>query len=1035
MRLKATNRNGDGKAEKGDFMESFSEMVVNKIFANNGILSPAPETVAGVRKVVEYLVGTTANPKRSWDTDFGKCFLLGVDDSFWMKKSGESFHKVFEKVDSIRSHFDAFGDHHCGDMHMVKSKNRYLFFRQNKRNYDPNNETSIPPNINPLAINLGVTTEGKYVTWDGNPLSENLQKPIGTTINFCISPDALIIIPTTEGFRSVYQTEGTLCDSPLASLEGLDANSLEYFSCRPLLTPYIDGYDRSAPTKTPSRKQHNKETPLLSMDDDWGLLSYSESLPQVVLARTKTGESYYAVIDTNEDSSYKVPSGWQKLPGGDAFVVEGKFKGQPLQIREKANGDLEISYAGHVKPLGNGHLNQVTKIAENDSFQSIRTVIYDSQDEVETQILEINLFGDGSMVVKSLPTPGSDFIGAGTSPDKNNQDSDRNKQIAEAEASNIAFRLTNWPYKYRDMLHPIFGASCLTEEDIPIVARIWDRWSHLHDNTIEKKVKLFMGLLPLNGNNLARTTQLVEKANSSKKSVKRPRESSLGMQLAIETLDSWNLPMQKVEEKYLKQLSKDFEEAVAGISKVHFAWTTKSISTNSGSYWENYCKSWVLDTDMNLWAMRYLDTPKLQAENLKIMHVSGQAALLVDHNHQHYLLDIETGSFNPLPSERHWLAGNIYCEKGIYVTPQGDPYLLAEETIAVPKNLNFCPSYSDELRIVPDASGKMLLLNADLSAEFLGVKIDIESTTDYTPVAKVKTSKKSQKTTDNSASPVTHWIYVRDDFGKIRFFNYSAGKLKLEASFDLDSDSSSVLALKKYKGLTLEFSRTEGLLAKIKSQTKPLRLAPPQSQVRNLLVTGKHIAVTYQGTDGKARKNLLTHTQGHYYYKRCEDTRNIFLDPEFNWEENVRTSPRLDELTMDEIFSSLSKSEYKGFHRAILASLTPTEHEIFMRFAKQMRATPTPYQHSNKNASPWAHAQRLTEDNQPSVWDSCYKSWVLFYNCLYLANWNLATALDAVTSFVQGPAVSSGTFSESEIFADAARKTIWDMPDVPQNWL
>ena len=1016
-------------------MESFSEMVVNKIFANNGVLSPAPETVAGVRKVVEYLVGTTANPKRSWDTDFGKCFLLGVDDSFWMKKSGKSFQKVFEKVESIRSHYDAFGNHHCGDMHIVKSSNQYLFFRQNERQYDPNNVASIPPNITPLAINLGVNAEGRFVTWDGNPLPEDLQKPTGTTIDFCISPGALVVFPTIKDFRSVYQTEGKLCDLPLESLEGLDANSLEYFSCRPLLTPNIDGYDRSAPQKVSSRKQHHKQTPLLSMEDDWSLLSDSESVPQLVLARTKSGESYYAVVDTNKDSTYKVPSGWQKVPGGNAFVVEGKFQRRQVKIREKINGDLEIIYAGQVKPLGNGHLNQVTKITENDFFQSIRIVIFDSQDEVETQILEINLFGDGSMAVKSVPTPGSDFIGAGISQEKNNQDSDRNKQIAVVEASNIAFLLTKWPYRYRDMLHPIFGASCLTEEEIPIVARIWDRWSHLHDNTIEKKVKLFMGLLPLNGNNLARTTQLVEKGNSSKKSVKQPRESSLGMQLAMETIDSWDLPIQKVEEKYLKQLSKDFEEAVAGISKVHFAWTTKSVSTNSGSYWENYCKSWVLDTDMNLWAMRYLDTPKLLAKNLKIMHVSGQAALMVDHNHQHFLLDIETGSFNPLPSERHWLAGNIYCEKGIYVTPQGDPYLLAEETIEVPKNLNFCPSFSDELRIVPDASGKMLLLNADLSAEFLGVKIDIDSATDYTPVAKVKTSKKSQKTTDKTASPVTHWIYVRDNFGQIRFFNYSAGKLKLEASFDLDSDSSSVVALKNYKGLTLEYSHTEGLLAKIKSQTKPILLAPPQSQVRNLLVTGKHIAVTYQGTDGKACKNLLTHTQGHYYYKRCEDTRNVFLDPEFNWEENIRTSPRLDELTMDEIFSSFSKSEYKGFHRAILASLTPTEHEIFMRFAKQMRATPTPYQHSNKNASPWAQAQRLTEDNQPSVWDSCYKSWVLFYNCLYLANWNLETALDAVTSFVQGSAISSGTFSESEIFADAARKTIWDMPDVPQNWL
>ena len=417
------------------------------------------------------------------------------------------------------------------------------------------------------------------------------------------------------------------------------------------------------------------------------------------------------------------------------------------------------------------------------------------------------------------------------------------------------------------------------------------------------------------------------------------------------------------------------------------------------------------------------------------MHVSGQTALLEDHNHQHFLLDIETGSFSPLPSERHWLAGNIYCEKGIYVTPQGKPYLLAAETIAVPKNLNFCPSFSDELRIVPDSSGKMLLLNEDLSSEFVGVKIDIDSATDYTPVAKVKTSKKSPKTPDNAVSAVRHWIYVREQSGQIRFFNYSAGKLKLEASFDLGSDSSSVVALKKYQGLTLEYSRTEGVVAKVKSQAKPLLLAPAQSQVRNLLVTGKHIAVTYQGNDGKARKNLLTHMQGHYYYKRCEDSRDIFLDPQFNWEENIRTSPRIDELTMDEIFSSLSKSDYKGFHRAILASLTPKEREIFMRFAKQMRATPTPYQHSNKNASPWAQAQRLTEDNQPSVWDSCYKSWVLFYNCLYLANWNLETALEAVTRFVQGPAISSGAFRELEIFADAARKTIWDMPDVPQNWL
>lgn len=75
--MTATNRNGDGKGEKGDYMESFSEMVVNKIFANNGILSPAPETVAGVRKVVEYLMGSTARPKRSWDTDFGTSFYLG----------------------------------------------------------------------------------------------------------------------------------------------------------------------------------------------------------------------------------------------------------------------------------------------------------------------------------------------------------------------------------------------------------------------------------------------------------------------------------------------------------------------------------------------------------------------------------------------------------------------------------------------------------------------------------------------------------------------------------------------------------------------------------------------------------------------------------------------------------------------------------------------------------------------------------------------------------------------------------------------
>ena len=51
-------------------MESLSEMVVNEIFAYHEILSPSPEIAAGVRKVVECLVGSAPNSKYSWETEY-----------------------------------------------------------------------------------------------------------------------------------------------------------------------------------------------------------------------------------------------------------------------------------------------------------------------------------------------------------------------------------------------------------------------------------------------------------------------------------------------------------------------------------------------------------------------------------------------------------------------------------------------------------------------------------------------------------------------------------------------------------------------------------------------------------------------------------------------------------------------------------------------------------------------------------------------------------------------------------------------------
>lgn len=426
----------------------------------------------------------------------------------------------------------------------------------------------------------------------------------------------------------------------------------------------------------------------------------------------------------------------------------------------------------------------------------------------------------------------------------------------------------------------------------------------------------------------------------------------------------------------------------------------------------------------NLWRLRYLDTPVLKAENVKILDVSDGRILMENGSHCHSIFNIATRDFSTLPRDRVWLAGDLFCENGVYVNPEGDPYLLSGKTICVPRHLKFCPNFSEDLCIIPDASGQMLLLKEDLSAESLDVKIDIESATDYTPVKRVEAGKESQESIDTVESRPIHWVYVRERSGRLRFYDYSSGKLKLAKTFELSRKSSPLLAVKPYENLTLEYSRTKGLRANIESKTKPIVLAPPESQVQKLLVTEDSIEVTYQSTDGIVHECSIENIPGRCSKFRRE-RRNIFFA--------VGMGPPLrDELSMDEIYDG---SVSGAFYRAILAALSPQERKIFMQFATQMRTKPAPRPYRRQKASIWGAAQRLTPHNQRSVWECFHYYWVLFYNCLYLANWNLEDAFGAVTRFMQQPAVSLGEYAESELFVEAAKESIWDMPDIPQNWL
>lgn len=1007
-------------------MKSLSEMVVNNIFANQGVLSPSSETVAAVRKIVNCIVESTPHPKSFWETDYWKNFLLGEDDSFWTQKSGESFQEVFTKVDSIRSYQvyppAKWKRKNHENIHLVRSENRYLFFREGNRLYFCDNVVLIPAGITPIGIKLGVDSEGRYVTWEGRPLVGNLKKPADTVLDLFPYPDGILVFPTTEGFRAAHQDEDEVTDSFLDNLTGLNPNSLEYFSCRPALTPHTNGYEYA-----PSY-----------WGDPFKWLEERDHRPVLVLARTKSGDSYYAVVAPRNNPYFEGRCEWQKVSGGNTFVVEGQFKGQPVRITEKVNGDLEISYGGRVISLGNGHLSEAKIISNNDFFQTIRIVIYDYQGEIQTQVLEINLSSDGNISKRLLPCPGSnvkvDKLNRVGNPKK--RDKEVASPLAKEKAKTIADRLTNWPYTRGQLLHPIFGAASLADKDIPTVAKIWDRWSQFQDETIEKKANLFMGLLPMNGNDLARTTMLVEEGRTKYKSYRITGGSTLGEKLTIDALGCWDVPIAMVQEKYLNQLQDDFSTGVKGISGVQFIWVTRSDLENDRYYSGDYAKSWVVDNNQNLWMLRYLDTPELKAKNIKFLNVLAQTLLMEDVNHCRYFLNLETGDFSALPPNRKWLAGGIYCENGVYVTPKGDPYLLSGKTIAVPKALKFCPSFSDELHIVPDASGKMLLLKDDLSASYLDLTIDIDAATYFTPVARVVTSNKRP---DRSTAPVPkemHWVYVRDRSGKIRFYNYSSSKLVAGKVFKDESSTASLVAVKPYKNFTVEYSRTKGVSAKFDTKKRPLVLVPRHCQLIKMVVTSKILEVTYQKNDGKAYDTSLTHKQGSYSYQCQEKPHNIFMDEDYNWEINPSSDPRINELTMDDIFPYPNRYEisYKGFHRLILASLNAEDRENFLDFLKELRATESPEGRS-WDRSNWAEAQALTADNQPSLWDRYYDSWAHFYDCLYLANFDLEAALEAIRKTLQRQANTEDVYGRKDLFIDTAKTTFWGMPDVPERWI
>ena len=1008
-------------------MKSLSEMVVNNIFANQGVLSPSSETVAAVRKVVNCIVESTPHPKSFWETDYWKNFLLGEDDSFWTQKSGESFQEVFTKVDSIRSYQvyppAKWTRKNHDNIHLVRSENRYLFFREGKRLYLRDNVVLIPAGITPIGIELGIDSEGRYVTWEGRPLAGNLKKPADTVLDLFPYPEGILVFPTTDGFRAAHQDEDEVTDSFLDNLTGLNPNSLEYFSCRPALTPHPNGY----------------EATLSYWDDRFDLSEEKDHRPVLVLARTKSGDSYYAVVAPRNNPYFKDRCKWQKVSGGNTFVVEGQFKGQPVRITEKVNGDLEISYGGRVKSLGNGHLSEVKRIANNDFLQTLRVVIYDYPGEIRTQILEITLSSDGAISKKLLPSPGNELKpgGLGQAGNPKKRDKKAASPLAKEKAKTIADRLTNWPLMGKQLLHPIFGAASLADKDIPTVAKIWDRWSQFQDETIEKKANLFMGLLPLNGNDLARTTMLVEEGRTKYKSYRITEGSTLGEKLTIDALDSWDLPIAMAQEKYLNRLQDHFSTGLKGISGVQSIWVTRSDPENARYYSRDYAKSWVVDTNQNLWMLRYLDTPELKAKNIKFLNVLAQTLLMEDDNHCRYFLDLGTGDFSPLPPNRKWLAGGIYCENGVYVTPKGDPYLLSGETIAVPKGLKFCPSFNDELHIVPDASGKMLLLKDDLSASYLDLTIDIDSATDFTPVARVVTSNKRPDRPDRLVDTVPkemHWVYVRDRSGKIRFYNYSSSKLVAGKVFKDESSTASLVAVKPYKNFTVEYSRTKGVLARFDTKKRALVLVPRHCQLIKMVVTSKILEVTYQKNDGKAYDTSISHEQGSYSYQRKEEPHNIFMDKEYNWEIDSHWTPRINQLTMDDISLGRDEAFYQGFHRLILASLNAEDRERFLDFLKELRVIESPGD-SLWYRSNWAEAQALTADKQPCLWDHYYRSWTQFYGCLYLANFDLEAALEAIRKTLQRQESIEDEYGIPKLFIDTARTTFWGIPDVPERWI
>lgn len=1013
-------------------MESLSEMVVNEIFAYHEILSPSPETAAGVRKVVECLVGSAPNSKYSWETEYGTTLILGEDNSLWAKSSRGSFSRLFAKINSVRRCIDTSANKTHGDFYIVRSNNRYLFFCDKTGSPYPGKVEKIAPKVTPLGVNLGINSSGEYVTWKGKLLAEDLRRPLDTEIDIHLATEGTVVFPTTVGFYAKNQDSSQVNQNSLDNLAGLDPNSLEYFSCRPRLTPLTSGYTASKPESS----RQEQVTSSLVTDFYPAGLAPQEYRPALVLARTKSGDSYYAIVDTNPFSPGEAETEWIKLPNDCAFAVKGKFKRRKVEIREKINGDLELHYGKKVTFLGTGNLSEVFITQEDKFSQTLRLVIHQGNAGFQTRYLEITINADGT-VDKNLLYPLEDpFLKKPVTNSQKTTDLSLSpvSMNTKEEAGKIARRLTRWPYMTGlelEVLHPIFGVASVPEDDIPVLARIWNRWSSLNEGQLRAKTTLFMGILPFTGNNIAKTTRLVDSGNFNRTSPRQSQSSTRLGKLAREALEIWKVPIPALEEKYLKQFDQDFQKIFEGAGAPEHVWEMKT--SKPRAQLRKYCGTMMIDKNKNLWRLRYLDTPKLEAKNIKFRHFSYFDAILEDDSHRLYWMDLNYGIVSPIPPERRWLAGEVFCENGVYVDRKGVPYRRARKNVEVPPNLNFCPHFSGDLTVVPDANGELLWLHhGEHRATLINMQIDIESATDYTPVSRTKNTARDSDSSGTDGFEF-RWFFIRNSDGKIRFYIYNriSKKGRLEATHKVSPESSPIVAIKKQKNRTLEYSRSGRLVATVNGQNKTFELASDGSELLRLAIFKNTIESLYLGEDGNvyvrelSKENELDHDSLSFIG---------FENWEYDWKGYINSSKETNRLTQDDLITNLSYN-CGAFHRAIYASLTEKDRKIFLDFMKELRSTPTPYEYSDKEASPWAGAQRLTKDNQPSVWDSCYPAWPEFYNCLFLANGDIKAATDCVRAFMKWYVSRDGRLDGSHLFSDAARQKVWSLPEAPRAWV